>query len=62
MKTLEMNKKSRIKSRGVLTKLLLSQLLSAVEYQTLYQFNAWRDFTFTQWSDIKYIQFAYHQY
>ena len=42
MKALEMNEKSRIKSRGVLTKVLICQLLSAIEYQTSYQLNALR--------------------
>ena len=40
MKTLEMNGKSQNNRRGVLTKLLISHLLMALEYQTLYHNNA----------------------
>ena len=41
MKTLEMNVKSLKNQRDVLTKLLISHLLSAVEYLTLSKFNAY---------------------
>ena len=40
-KTLEINEKVRKNQGGVHTKLLISHLLSAIEYQTLYQFNAY---------------------
>ena len=50
MKTLEIKKKNteNKKKKGVLTKLIISQLLRAVEYQTLYQFNVQKKKTFYQ--------------
>ena len=40
MKTLEIDKKLRIYEGGVLTKVLISQLVITQEYQTWYQSNA----------------------
>ena len=40
MKTLEMNERSRKNQGIILIKLLISQLIIALEYQTLYQSNA----------------------
>ena len=40
MKTLEIDEKLRIHEGGVLTKVLISQLLITQEYQTWYQINA----------------------
>ena len=40
IKTVEMNEKSRIIQRGVLTNLIISQLLSVIECQTCFQINA----------------------
>ena len=40
MKTLEINERLRIYEGGVLTKVLISQLLITQEYQTWYQINA----------------------
>ena len=53
--------KNHGKIKGVYLKLLLSQLTIALDYQTLYPIDAYRNGMLTKLYDVRFLYFAYQQ-